>query len=85
MMAQCWLIFFFIRDIECNLQLYIIVTLMVLVYEFFQVWCFQAIKFIISFEMESLYGNSILLPLNALASFAISMFLGYDPLFSTRY
>ena len=45
-MAQCWLIFFLVKEITWNEQLYIIVTLLTFVYEFCPVWCFSFLQFI---------------------------------------
>ena len=58
--------------------------MVVVVYEFFQEWCYYCTQYVISFEMQTLYGNSILICVDYLFSSSKLVFVEYDHLFPSR-
>lgn len=84
-MLQAWLLVFFISDIECNDEIFTVISFIFIVYQFLQTWCYRCTQFVISFEMETLYSNCFLVCLDYFFSLSRVQLLAVDPLFGTRY
>ena len=50
------------------------------VYEFMEVWAYKSIQFVLSFEMESLYGNIWLISTIYIYKNLKEMYRQYDPI-----
>ena len=83
-LTQCWLIFLILMEKSSGTQLIVITVLLVTVYELFEVWAFKSIRLLISFEMETMFGNIWLIGLTFLFINARNAYLFDDPLFLSR-